>query len=131
MSEETKPTEIKDIPGYNKPPPTILPREEVEQLLQESANKSEHLVDTIAEDFKERRNAIVQVSNNLTSSRFVLALVIILPAMFCYGYGMRLAGETGFKDVLHMVDNLVVMIVTFYFCQQQYKDSNGKNGNGK
>ena len=126
------------IKKKEKPPVSnILQQDEIDNMLgaAEASAKAEDkkinpadadgdgrvsIPEAISQDFRERRNAIVQVSNNLKSSRFILAMTIIVPSMICYGYGMRLAG-TDFKDVLQMIDKLVVMIVVFYFCQKQYE----------
>ena len=76
----------------------------------------------------DKDKSIIQISSNLKSSRFILAVLVIIPSMTCFGYA--LTALTDAKDkliVVGMINTIISMIMVFYFSdklQQNKTDGN-------
>ena len=68
---------------------------------------------------------LYQIASSLKSTRFILAVLTVIPSMIFFGYSIVVLADP--KDkliVVGMINAILLMVLTFYFSE---KLQNGKN----
>ena len=74
----------------------------------------------MSEEIKETANEklLYQIASSLKSSRFILALFVLIPSMMCFGYALYTVDSKDKIVILNMINTIAVMIITFYFSER-------------